>query len=193
MAETKPEYLHGTIYRLLDNEQNFYIGSTLQPLRQRFNEHKANSKKSKGKSNAYSIFTYDKFSNNQITIEVIEEVVVENERQLRKIEDQHILKHWNNLKLVNTLRASRSQKERDKDNRDKLVQYRKEYSIQNKDKIQKYRQEHKEHINKLNKKYMLKNKQNLRVVCVCGSEILKYERKKHERTQKHQNFISNNN
>ena len=193
MAETKPEYLHGTIYRLLDNEQNFYIGSTLQPLRQRFNEHKANSKKSKGKSNAYSIFTYDTFSNNQITIEVIEEVVVENERQLRKIEDQHILKHWNNLKLVNTLRASRSQKERNKDNRDKLVQYRKEYSIQNKDKIQKYRQEHKEHINKLNKKYMLKNKQNLRVVCVCGSEILKYERNKHERTQKHKDFIAINN
>ena len=93
--------IRGTIYKLSDDEGYFYFGSTIQTLSDRFKAHKHNSKNTNSK--LYQHFTYEKFCQNKITIEVIEEVVVENERELRKLEDQYITKYRNDLKLLNSM------------------------------------------------------------------------------------------
>ena len=81
MDNSENKLIHGTIYKLSDDEGNFYLGITTQTLIDRFNEHKSDAKKIKN-NKLYEIFTYEKFCDNKIKIELIKEVeikVLENE------------------------------------------------------------------------------------------------------------------
>jgi hypothetical protein len=70
-------------------------------------------------------------------------------------------------------------------NRDKLLEYQKEY-----------REENKELVNKKSKEYRKKNKEILKekarekINCVCGCSTTKQHKARHEKTQKHINFIN---
>ena len=94
--------IRGTIYKLSYDEGYFYFGSTIQTLSDRLSLHKRTSKKHP-KSKVYSHFSYEKFSQKKIKIEVFEEVIVEDKNGLHKIENQYITKYRNDLNLLNTI------------------------------------------------------------------------------------------
>ena len=147
--------IHGIIYKLSDDEGYYYYGSTIQTLRERFGLHKFDSKKTKSK--LYQQFTYEKFCQNRITIKVIEEVVVKNQRELQKTEDLYIQWCRNDLKLLNSVR-----------------EYITEEESKYKEQRQKYRNDHRQEINHHAKKYYDKNKERInekykeRIICDCG-------------------------
>jgi len=169
--------IRGTIYKLSDDEGYFYFGSTIQTLTERFNGHKYESKKKK--RNIYEHFTYEKFCQNKITIEVIEEVVVENLLELRKIESFYIKKYRNDLKLLNTLNAFRSEE-------DKINQSIKSHIN--------YRNNHNEELKQKKKKEYYAKREDLKkcITCECGKQITKYAQHKHKQSQFHKDYISNN-
>ena len=101
-------YEHGKIYKLIDNTTGmFYIGSTaLKRLDQRYTNHRNSSNNNK-KNNCklYQNFTYDKFMNKDIKIIQLEEVNVNNKRELEKIENEYIQRELKNVLCLNTRSA----------------------------------------------------------------------------------------
>ena len=165
--------IRGTIYKLSDDKGYFYFGSTIQTLRERLYVHKHDSKRH-SKYNIYTQFTFEKFCQNKIKIEVLDEVVVENKRELQQLEQQYITKYRNDLKLLNTLRSYATEEEKKyKENR------------------LKYRNDNREDINQRATKYREKNSKI--IVCECGKQSAKYHLSDHIKSQFHKDFIANNN
>ena len=86
------------------------------------------------------------------------------------------------------------------DNKDKVIEYKKQYYQINKERYQElskqYRNDHKDEIALMNKTYRLKNKENIlekqreKCTCECGSIFTKYQKKQHEASKKHQEYIT---
>ena len=123
-------YQNGKIYTLRSNSTDkFYIGSTCLPLRKRLYQHKYNyTNHQSGKyhyTSAYEIVKYE-----DSYIELLEEHPCQNKEQLLKREGELIRTHKDNI--VNKLVQGRSRKQRDIDNNESIVKYRKAYYAQNK-------------------------------------------------------------
>ena len=96
-------YSHGKIYKIIDNTTGvFYIGSTaLKRLDQRYAAHKSRSMyQSCENSNKdapikgyklYQYFTPDKLQSEDVAIILMEEVNVQNQRELTKIENEYMI------------------------------------------------------------------------------------------------------
>ena len=68
MTEIKNKrYLNSKIYKLFDEEGYYYYGSTCFELRQRLFNHKKMAKRSPS-TKIYTIFTYERFMNDEIKI-----------------------------------------------------------------------------------------------------------------------------
>ena len=155
------DYIHAIIYKLIDNEGNFYFGSTILNIRQRYYLHKYHSKHFKAK--VYQIFTYDKFCNGEIRIEIIERVVVRDKRQLKEFEDLYIKCEMDNMKCLNDNRAFRTEdekKEQLKQYREEHKDYYKKYRDDHKDYFKKYREDHKDYF----KQYYINHKDHNRPI-----------------------------
>jgi hypothetical protein len=93
---------------------------------------------------------------------------------------------------VNKNIPTRTKKEYDEDNKEKI----KEYYQQNKEKKAEYYQQNKEKKIEQNKEYRNVNKEKRaehakqKITCECGSIITIHHKSSHERTKKHQNFIN---
>ena len=127
-------YSHGKIYKLIDNTTGiFYIGSTaMNRLDQRYANHRRFSQCDKYKnSKLYQYFTPAKFSSGEVKIILLEEVNVDNKRQLEKIENDYICKELENPLCMNTLRSFVTNEETRKG--------KKNYCEQNKEKIKQKR------------------------------------------------------
>ena len=118
-----------------------------------------------------------------------------------KIKEQHIIRKES---------ISQYQKEYKKNKKDKLSQYQKEYRNDKKDKLSQYQKEYLEkNREKINERANEKNKERrilkkkekqdedekkgifgLKLHCVCGSVIIKYEKEKHFLTKKHIDFMN---
>ena len=142
----------------------------------------------------------------KITIEVVEDVVVEDEREIRSIEDQYITKYRNNLKLLNIHRSHRSEENKKEylqqyrndhkensqqyrnDNKEKIKENNKKYSVdhreESKEYFKKYYAEHKEEIHEKNKE---------RITCDCGRQVRKNGIPRHKKSQFHKDFIAKHN
>tara|TARA_R110001592_G_scaffold343747_1_gene634558 strand:+ start:610 stop:1233 length:624 start_codon:yes stop_codon:yes gene_type:complete len=187
-----PDYQKGQIYKLWSpqgNDNEIYIGSTVQPLYKRKNTHKASMKCS-------SKILFEKYDD--IRIELIEYFPCNNKQELGKKEGFHI----RNNDCINKNIAGRTKKEYIQDNKEKIKEYRnnnkeekqeydKEYRENNKDKMKEYYQDNKEKIKAYNKDWYEDNKEQIRkkITCVCGRTISFQEKPRHERTKIHQNFI----
>ena len=153
-------YIHGRIYKLTSKSSPcFYFGSTIQSLRQRFIEHRNDSKRSNRK--LFCEFTFEKFYNNEISIELIEECIVNNEKELREIEKRYIQCEISNVNCLNSNITGLTEEEQ----KDQNIKY-----------WRKYYNNHKEEKNE-------KLKQTIK--CVCGSEISKWSMCRHIKRQKH--------
>ena len=182
MENSENKLTHGTIYKLSDNEGHFYFGSTINTLRKRFKEHKYDSKRMKTRI-IYETFTYEKFCENKIKIEVVEEIVIENKSELRQIENQYIVKYRNDLMCFNELNAYITEEE--VINQNKI--YRDTHKEQLKEYQKKYDKQHREQIKEYKKEYDKK-----KILCECGLKVSLPNILRHKRSQFHQNFINTN-
>jgi hypothetical protein len=172
-------YQQAKIYCIkVNTEEEYlpYVGSSCKRLlSQRMNQHRDDYKKWKnGKHNFVSSFTlFEKYGIENCFIELIELFPCNCNDELRKKEREHIEK----MKCVNMDRPSITEEER--------VEYKKEwYDVNKKRLLEKqkiYREEHKEQIcEKIKKRY----------VCECGVKSLLCNKARHNKTKKHQYYLS---
>ena len=167
-------YNHANIYKMIDNTTGlFYIGSSCMELRNRYYNHKTDSSKENRKSSKlYANFTREKFDSGDIRILLIEEVNVENKRELQKIENEYIQKELKNVLCINTRSSFLTPDNRlqqriksDKKYRDTHKEERKIYDAS----ISEIRNEHFD--------------------CECGGKYSRKSKARHEKCQKHIKYI----
>ena len=90
--------MRGFIYRLVFPDKKFYIGSTIQTLEDRLYRHRADSKVYK--SNLY--MHVNKIGWNDVNIELLEEVDINNLRDLHFIESEYFRLFYEDIDCLNT-------------------------------------------------------------------------------------------
>lgn len=183
-----------------------YVGSTTkQYLSQRMEKHHSNYKcwKKNGKGFMSSFTLFEKYGFKNCYIELLELCPCKISEELRKKE-----REWfDKLNCVNMDKPFISAEEKieyDKikyeKNKELLQEKAKIYRDKHKEEIDKrgkiYRDEHKEKISNYKKEYAIKNKEQIlekakeKYECVCGDIICKGNKARHERTQKHQKYLT---
>ncbi len=143
-----PDYQKGKIYKLWSpqgEDDEIYIGSTIQLLHMRKSHHKNKS------SLCQSKILFEKYDD--VRIELIEEYPCNSKIELHKKEGEYI----RNNKCLNKIIPCRTKQEYYQDNKDKIIEYKKKNYEDNKEKIlnnkKKYYENNKEKINETKKKY----------------------------------------
>lgn len=181
-----PDYSKGKIYtiRCLTDDNLIYVGSTIQPLYKRWNEHKCRSKTDINKL-LYS-FIGDDWGN--WYIELYELYPCNTKEELDRKEGEIIRL----IGFLNVVVAGRTQKEYYKENKDDILVYHKTYHQINKEKINNYSKEwhnkNKEQQREYQREYRKNNKE--KITCECGCAISKINLVTHRKTQNHINLIS---
>ena len=131
-----PNYSNGKIYviRFIEDDNNIYVGSTIQPLSVRFANHKRNTD--------CSLYQYveTKYYGNwsNCYIELFENYPCENKEQLNRREGEVI----RDIGTINKRIEGRTLKEYYIDNKDKILEKAKEYNINNAEKIKEQMKEY---------------------------------------------------
>jgi len=206
-----PDYSNGKIYTIRSHQtDDIYIGSTTQPLSERFRDHKKKFKYWKdGRGDnvsSYQIIKYD-----DAYIELLEDYDCERREQLHKREGEYIRK----MNCVNKVVPGRTDKEYRNDNKEKIADQKKKYHQDNREQIAEqkrlyyqnnrermlynfslYREKNKEQIAERDKLYREKNKERIKAhksrvcVCDCGTEYTHSHKSRHLRSKKHQAYIA---
>jgi len=174
-------YQKAVIYKICCNDINIkeiYVGSTCN-LTRRKSGHKTTCKSEKNKDRNLSVYQFIRKNGgfDNWSIVMIEKYPCENKIELEARE-----RYWIE-KLEATL------------NKNIPTRTLKEYYIDNREKFKEYYTDNKEKIDERNKKYREKNKEKIsehikeKYTCICGSTIRRHEKNRHEKTQKHINFI----
>jgi hypothetical protein len=176
---------------------DIYIGSTAQRLSKRLSQHRSKYKDYlNGKFNYISSFEIVKYEDSYI--ELIESLKDVNKMEMEKIEGTYI----KNMDCVNKFIAGRTKKEYKQDNKERISEYTKQYYKDNKEQIiehqKQYYNDNKQQIIEQIKEYYNDNKQkileqaNQKHNCLCGGKYTTGHKARHEKTQKHLNYIKNN-
>jgi hypothetical protein len=201
------KYHEGKIYRLLSPSRPdlIYYGSTIRTLQQRFSIHKCDTNKIFDCSSKILIDCGDAI------IELVEAYPCESKYELECRERLYI----ENNPCINKNIPTRTHKEYKELNKDNIKKYNIEYNKQNKEKIsiqkKEYRKQNKYIINEKKKEYyninkekqllkrkeyceqnkdIINQKMKEKYICVCGIMITRNHKARHERTQRHINYIS---
>ncbi len=200
------ELLSGKIYSIRSpNTEMVYVGSTIVSLKQRFAKHVYD-----WKTKTHSYTSYLILEKGDAYIELIEEVEVESERELKILEQVWI---DNTPNTVNKNRAyvtdeERAQNHRDcsreygREHKEKVAEVYKKYYEANKEELaeyhKKYYEANKEKIAERQKKNREKNKEKLKkkrtekVLCeVCDCSISRGSKSKHNSSKKHISNLEN--
>lgn len=168
--------MKGIVYKIVckvDSEFCYY-GSTIQTLNVRWNSHKKDYKRWKeGKGDNISTHEYyNKYGIENFNIELVEELEFEKEGELEKREQYYI----DTFDCVNIRNAFTGLTK---------VEYKAEYYQKNKEKLAERKaewyQKNKEELNEKRKE---------KVPCVCGSIVSKNNLARHNKSQKHQNYLN---
>ena len=141
----------GVVY-MLAFENLYYIGSTIQKLNERINEHKSRYKRWLNKKTHYCS-SYEIIKNKDYNVIMIEEVKNETKEECRERE-QFWINFYGIKNLINNNNANGLDNERSKE---KLKEY---YDI-NKEKIKEYYEINKEKISQQKKEYHKINKEKI--------------------------------
>lgn len=162
--------MRGYVYKIeSDCKSICYIGSTIQKLKQRFNEHKSKSK-SKSKNSKCAIYKYLVDSNYMFSngCELIEEYEIVDRNHLLAYEQLYI----NKYRCINEQSAFQLSKKLQskfyyESNKDKIAIWHKEYRAKNKNKItvqrKEYESKNKDKIKTRRNGYLKKNKDKIAV------------------------------
>ena len=132
-ARNPKDYSKGKIYCIRNTiNDEIYIGSTCQSLSQRMAQHRRTLKCGRlGGMKLYNLMM--DLGEENFYIELMEEYPCESKDRLRKREGEFIREHQTGL---NKLVAGRKSLEYYYDNRDRVMEYKREYRKENKDKIE---------------------------------------------------------
>jgi len=218
-----PDYSQGKIYKIVnDSNDNFYIGSTIQPLYKRMYHHKNQHHRCMSKNLGVDI--------KDCIIVLVENIQCKDKDELLRKERFYIEKYRNEgLNIVNKIIPGRTKKEYYEDNKEKIaeqtkklyekkktkrnqqqkenyeknkeyyIKKHKEYNKKNKETINKYAKEYREKYKQKTKEYYEKNKDIIserkkeKITCECGSTFQKTELSRHKKTKKHIKFLESNN
>jgi hypothetical protein len=155
-------------------------------------EYKCKNKKELETKERYYIELYkDIVVNKKIPTRTQKEYVEDNKDKIKQYHDQYNIDNQDKIKQYRI------------DNKDKIKQYHDQYNIDNQDKIKQYRIDNKDKIEKYTKEHhkqyykdnidIIKQKKQTKINCVCGSEIQKGDKAKHEKTKKHIEYIAKTN
>ena len=182
-------YNNGKIYKIECLTTGLiYVGSTTKDyLSQRLAKHiKSYKEHLKGKGKNMTSFKI--LENNNYRIELLEEVNCETKDQLH-IREGHYIR---TLECVNRCVMGRTPEQYRDENKDKIKQY-----YQNKkEEVKQHYEENKDIKLKQVKEYYetnkekIKQKRSIKIKCSCGSEVQKYLIPRHERSEKHQAYLS---
>ena len=175
-------YKKSKIYKLVSNEtDDIYVGSTVQSLYKRKHSHKSSYKRWMGAKPVY-MTSYELVKYDDCDIILLEECNCDNKIQLHARERYWIEK----LNCVNKIVPTRTRKEYNNCNREKISKERKEWYVLNKVKVcqntLKYYYDNREKI---------REKRRRKMVCECGSTIRIADKSRHFRSMKHQQFSNN--
>jgi hypothetical protein len=202
------DYSKGMIYVIRCNDENVideYVGSSTEFTKRKY-QHKNDTINEKSKG--YNRKIYQTIRENggweNWSMIMIEEYPCENKRQLEMREEQIRVERKASL---NQIKAFISEKEKNdyrkiynplyyEKNREKCLEQKKEYYKNNIEQIKIYREENQEIIKIKSKEYETKNKEKrnakkkIKINCVCGSIICTDKKNRHEKSQKHLDFIN---
>jgi hypothetical protein len=167
--EEDETYIDGKIYRLLCKDGHYY-GSTTRTLAKRFTCHKHSIINNLGSDKYRYLHTIPLAD---ISIELVENILCNNRKELRKHENQYIQEHKDHPLCLNTYQSyqcvddrKRCAKQYYEIHKDECKEKMKEYYEENKDEILaysvQYREEHRDEI--LEKKLMYRE-QNRTLLC----------------------------
>ena len=146
-----PDYSAGKIYKLQCEDGHFYIGSTRNELRKRFQDHKRKSVETPDRR-VYNHINAIGWEN--VKIILVESFPCQTKDQLVQREDYHIQTHIGDLMCLNMKHSVF--------NFEKANQKKKEYILQHRDEITQrqsiYRDANRERINELRRLRYLKKK-----------------------------------
>ena len=170
------ELITGRIYIIRSpNTDMVYIGSTTGKLNKRFNKHHSDWRRDSKKGSSFLIL-----EKGESYIELIEEVQVENKRELDILEQKWIERTPNNVNKNKAYISKEGIKKRQDEFSKKYYQDHKERILEN---LREHRKKNKEIICEKNKD---------KVPCkVCDCFITKKNKGQHERTKKHQKHLEN--
>ena len=175
------KYQNGQIYKIISkaHEGKCYIGSTCEELSQRLARHKYmyNQHRKKGKESYRSANRiFDEYGVDNCIIVWIEDYPCNSKKELLAREGHHI----KNNDCFNKKVEGRTDKEYREDYKEWEKERHKKYYDLNKDKRKAYLQENKDYIDK-----WMKEKIN----CACGSVHTRQHKARHFRSQKHQDWL----
>ena len=175
----KNRYANGKIYKIWScDTERIYVGSTCDELHKRMYEHRKKCRTTYKRSN-FKI--YEEMNNvgvDTFRIELIEEYPCGNRSELLKREGYWIRE----LKAaLNSRVAGRSREEYASDNKELIVEYKKQHYKANKDKFaQKFKEYRAENLARL------QEYQSEKMICpVCSCHVSRSNMSRHRRTLKH--------
>ena len=210
------DYQEGKIYKIYNTiNDDIYIGSTTQKLCERMRKHRSNYKYKDKYKNLVNVKLYKSMEEHGVEnffIELIEKCPCNDKEELHKKEGEYI----RGLKpSLNKVIAGRTHKEWREDNRETLLQDKKEWYEKNKEhqseKMKKHREDNKEHIAIIKKEWYEKNKEHQsekkkqyneankeriathkaeKIKCECGCMVARGGLARHKRSANHKQLIN---
>ena len=188
-------YENGKIYKIVDvGYRMTYIGSTCEPLCNRFAKHKQKyteyiNNKADRDRRVNRIF--DEFGVKNCKIELIEYFPCHTREELLKQEGKHIREN----DCVNKIVSGRTQKEYQDEHREHILEKKKEYYYENHDYIRYQRKIlddlNREKVNERAKGYYQKRKDRLseKIMCGCGKDYTYGHKARHEKSERHKQYL----
>jgi len=168
-----PNYQNGKIYKICSHNTNeIYIGSTCQSINKRMSNHRYDYNKHL-KGGKKETTSYEILKHKDAYIELIELYPCNNSKELSKREGYFI----KTLKSINRCVAGQTKKEYYEKNKIKIDKYQKEYM----------KEYSKKHI--MDKKKYDKLRTSISYNCECGGKYRANSKKRHERSDKHNNYV----
>jgi hypothetical protein len=216
MPKMNMDYSKCVIYRIVCKDLNItecYVGHTTNLIQRKY-RHSITYTNPNTKDYNYKINQYIRENGGWSNFELIEIEKYPCSDINEATKRERYWKEFYNANLNSNI-PSRTKKEWNEDNADKLKKYHKEYYNENADKIlekaKQYQIENKEKINERKKEYIDKNankikkyqkkwyienadkileKQSEKIICECGCEITRGNLNCHLKTKKHQELIN---
>ena len=214
MPKTAMDYSKCCIYKIehFENESLVYVGHTTN-----FNKRKAHHKNScKNENNKkFNFKLYQMIRENggfdRFKMIEVEKYPCKDKREAERRENEVMKELKASMNTYKSFLTEEERKDYNKEyretNKETIQEYKKEYYETNKEKIQEYYETNKEKIQEFKKDYYETNKEkikekgkqyrednkykiNEKIICQCGSVIIRNSIKRHERTKKHTDLIN---
>jgi hypothetical protein len=171
------------------NTDKVYVGSTEKDINERLNQHETHYRLFKDGKCRY-ITSFEILEYKDYKIELLENKICESKEERNTVECKYII---NTPNTVNKHLPGRTPEQYYQDNKEQIDEYKRQYYQENKDYFQQYYQDNKEQLDEYYRQRYQNNKQELNQKhnCFCGGRYTKANKSQHNKTQKHQTFIRN--